>query len=39
VQQLPYKQVARSLDCSEVAARIRVTRAIDSLSRLLKGVS
>jgi RNA polymerase sigma factor (sigma-70 family) len=39
VQQLPYKQVALSLDCSEVAARIRVTRAIDSLSRLLKGVS
>jgi hypothetical protein len=28
-----------SLNCSEVAARIRVTRAIDSLSRLLKGVS
>ena len=39
VQQLPYRQVALSLDCSEVAARIRVTRAIDSLSRLLKGVS
>jgi len=39
VHQLPYKQVALSLDCSEVAARIRVTRAIDSLSRLLKGVS
>ena len=39
VQQLPYKQVALSLDCSEVAARIRVTRAIDSLSRLFKGVS
>jgi RNA polymerase sigma-70 factor (ECF subfamily) len=39
VQQLPYKQVALSLGCSEVAARIRVTRAIDSLSRLLKGVS
>ena len=39
VQQLPYKEVALSLDCSEVAARIRVTRAIDSLSRLLKGVS
>ncbi len=39
IEELPYRQVARSLDCSEVAARIRVTRAIDSLSRLLKGTS
>jgi RNA polymerase sigma factor (sigma-70 family) len=39
IEELPYKQVALFLDCSEVAARIRVTRAIDSLSRLLKGAS
>ena len=39
IEELPYRQVARSLDCSEVAARVRVTRAIDSLSRLLKGTS
>ena len=39
IEQLPYREVALSLGCSEVAARIRVTRAIDSLSRLLKGAS
>src|SRR6266568_5001846 len=32
IEELPYRQVALSLHCSEVAARIRVTRAIDSLS-------
>jgi RNA polymerase sigma factor (sigma-70 family) len=37
VEELPYRQVASSLGCSEVAARIRVTRALGSLSRLLKG--
>jgi RNA polymerase sigma-70 factor (ECF subfamily) len=37
IEELPYRQVALSLDCSEVAARIRVTRAINSLSRLLRG--
>ena len=39
VDELPYKQVALSLGCSEVAARIRVARALGSLSRLLKGAS
>ena len=36
---LSYDEVAKSLGCSEVAARIRVTRALSSLSRLLKGVA
>ena len=39
VEELPYRQVASSLGCSEVAARVRVTRALASLSRLLKGAS
>ena len=34
---LSYAQVAVALGCSEVAARIRVTRALSSLSRRLKG--
>ena len=34
---LPYRDVAGSLGCSEVAARIRVTRALGALSRALKG--
>jgi RNA polymerase sigma-70 factor (ECF subfamily) len=37
VYDLPYQQVARSLECSEVAARIRVTRALGALARVLKG--
>ena len=37
VDDLPYEQVANSLGCSEVAARIRVTRALGTLSRVLKG--
>lgn len=37
VDELPYQQVADSLGCSEVAARIRVTRALGTLSRGLKG--
>jgi RNA polymerase sigma-70 factor (ECF subfamily) len=37
VDDLPYEQVASSLGCSEVAARIRVTRALGTLSRVLKG--
>jgi RNA polymerase sigma factor (sigma-70 family) len=37
VDELPYRQVARSLGCSEVAARVRVTRALGALSRVLKG--
>ena len=39
VRALSYDEVAESLGCSEVAARIRVTRALSSLSRLLKGVA
>jgi len=37
VAELPYGDVASSLGCSEVAARIRVTRALATLSRVLKG--
>jgi RNA polymerase sigma factor (sigma-70 family) len=37
VDELPYQQVASSLGCSEVAARIRVTRALGTLSRVMKG--
>jgi RNA polymerase sigma factor (sigma-70 family) len=36
VDELPYRQVATSLGCSEPAARLRVMRALDSLTRLLK---
>jgi RNA polymerase sigma-70 factor (ECF subfamily) len=36
---LPYDEVATTLGCSEAAARIRVMRALGSLSRLLKGVT
>ena len=39
IQELPYDQVASSLSCSEGAARIRVSRALGSLSERLKGVS
>lgn len=39
VQELPYQAVASRLGCTEVAARIRVTRALGALSRLLKGVA
>jgi RNA polymerase sigma factor (sigma-70 family) len=37
VDELPYTEVAATLSCSEVAARIRVTRALSTLSRRLKG--
>jgi RNA polymerase sigma factor (sigma-70 family) len=36
---LPYRDVARALGCSEIAARIRVTRALGSLSNYLKGAN
>jgi RNA polymerase sigma-70 factor, ECF subfamily len=39
IEELPYDQVASSLSCSEGAARIRVTRALGSLSQRLKGAS
>ena len=39
IEELPYDQVASSLSCSEGAARIRVTRALGSLSERLKGAS
>jgi RNA polymerase sigma factor (sigma-70 family) len=39
VRALAYDEVAASLGCSQVAARIRVTRALTTLSRLLKGVA
>jgi RNA polymerase sigma factor (sigma-70 family) len=38
VWELSYRQVAGFLGCSEVAARIRVTRALGTLSRALEGV-
>ena len=37
VGELPYQEVASSLGCSELAARIRVSRALGTLSRVLKG--
>lgn len=37
VQELTYDEVASSLGCSQVAARIRVTRALGTLSRVLRG--
>ena len=39
VRELAYNEVAAALDCSPLAARIRVTRALSSLSRLLKGAA
>jgi RNA polymerase sigma factor (sigma-70 family) len=39
VHELPYVQVAQSLGCTEVAARLRVMRALDSLTRRLKGAA
>ena len=37
VEERPYGEVAASLGCSELAARLRVMRARTSLTRLLKG--
>jgi RNA polymerase sigma factor (sigma-70 family) len=37
VDELPYQQVAASIGCTEGAARIRVMRALNSLSSRLKG--
>jgi RNA polymerase sigma factor (sigma-70 family) len=39
VEEHGYRDVAASLGVSEVAARLRVMRALNSLSRLLKGVT
>jgi RNA polymerase sigma-70 factor (ECF subfamily) len=39
VEELPYTLVAKSLGCSELAARLRVMRARNSLTRLLKGAT
>lgn len=39
VQERDYRDVAASLGVSEVAARLRVMRALNTLSRLLKGVT
>jgi RNA polymerase sigma-70 factor (ECF subfamily) len=36
VDELPYEEIALALGCSQVAARIRVTRALGALSRVLK---
>lgn len=37
VEELPYAQVAETLGCSEGAARLRVMRALESLTKRLKG--
>src|SRR5262249_57169226 len=39
VDELPYERVASDLNCTETAARLRVMRALGSLSRLLKGAT
>ncbi len=39
IRALDYEQVATSLGCSQLAARIRVARGLNSLSRLLKGAT
>ena len=39
IRALDYDEIADSLGCSQVAARIRVARGLSSLSRLLKGVT
>jgi RNA polymerase sigma factor (sigma-70 family) len=39
IRALEYEEVASSLGCSQVAARVRVARGLSSLSRLLKGVA
>jgi RNA polymerase sigma-70 factor (ECF subfamily) len=39
IRTLDYDEVAGSLGCTELAARIRVARGLRSLSRLLKGVA
>jgi RNA polymerase sigma factor (sigma-70 family) len=39
VDELDYAEVAASLECSEGAARIRVMRALGSLSKVLRGAS
>jgi RNA polymerase sigma-70 factor (ECF subfamily) len=36
VEELPYRDVASTLGCSEPAARLRVMRALESLTRMLK---
>jgi RNA polymerase sigma-70 factor (ECF subfamily) len=37
IEELPYVQVARRLGCSELAARLRVTRGLSTLARVLRG--
>jgi RNA polymerase sigma factor (sigma-70 family) len=39
IRALDYEEIANSVGCSQVAARIRVARGLNSLSRLLKGVT
>ncbi|MFN2471681.1 MAG: RNA polymerase sigma factor [Gaiellaceae bacterium] len=39
VQELPYDEVASSLRITDVAARLRVMRALNALSRALKGAT
>ncbi len=37
IRELAYDEVAAALNCSPVAARVRISRALNSLSRILKG--
>ena len=39
LEELPYADIARSLGCSPVAARIRVSRALGALSRIMEGAA
>ena len=39
VRELPYAEVGAELGCSPLAARIRVSRALDTLAQALKGVT
>lgn len=39
VDELPYATIARRLNCSEAAVRIKVMRALNTLSRMLRGES
>jgi DNA-directed RNA polymerase specialized sigma24 family protein len=39
VEELPYAAIAKRLGCSEAAVRIKVMRALNALSRTLRGDS
>ena len=39
VEELPYAQVATRLGCSELAARLRVSRALGAMARMMEGAT